>query len=98
MNPLRGVQNLEPDGVPVLVIVQDQTRLLLVTLFDQRIAQEDPQHIYFGVIGDPHVRLQYLAILLVRYTVTIRGGSGRRARSPSTSRSYPRRSRVGIDT
>src|SRR3990172_4437046 len=75
VHPLRGIQYLQSNDVAVFVVVQNHARLLLVAFIDGRVAEKDTQDINIRIIGDFHWALQYLLILLVRYTVTTMAGS-----------------------
>ena len=49
------------------VVVQDDAGLILIAFRDRRIAQQDAEDVYFGVVHYLHSALQYFSILLVRY-------------------------------
>ena len=53
-----GFQNLQPYDVTILVIVENHARLILVTLFDRRVAEDNGEYIDFRVIGYLHASLQ----------------------------------------
>src|SRR5260221_8252491 len=72
---LGSIQNLQAHNVAVFVIVENHTGLVFVAFFNPCVAEENTQDIYLRVISDFHVTLQYMLILLVRYTVTTIAGS-----------------------
>src|SRR5207248_10716978 len=68
------VENLQSNHVAVFVIIQNDTGLVFVTFLDWHVAEQNSQYVHFRVIGYFHLFLQYLLILLVRYTVTTTAG------------------------
>src|SRR5262249_46150513 len=54
---LRGVQNLQPDNVAILVVVENHAGLVFVTFLNGRVAEQDAEHIYLGVVGNFHIVL-----------------------------------------
>ena len=53
-HPHGGLQNLQPDEIAVMVVVDDDPGLVAVGRLDGNIAQDDVQHIHFRVVGDFH--------------------------------------------
>ena len=66
LHTLRGVQDLDPDDVAILVIIEDDSGFIFITFLNRSTTQLNSEHIHFLVIFYLHDFLQYLAILLVR--------------------------------
>jgi hypothetical protein len=74
--PLRSVKNLERDQVAPIVVIEDDTGLVLVTLgYPSVVLENHTESVGARVVVDLHSGLQYLEILLVRYAVTTSAGS-----------------------
>src|SRR5713226_2200607 len=56
-----GFQNLQTYDVTILIIVENHARLVLVTLFDRRIPEDNAQYIDLRVIRYFHASLQYFS-------------------------------------
>ena len=69
------VENLYGDERAFVVVVHDHTGIRFVALLDLAIRLKDYRYrIYFSIVSDFHdSSLQYFAILLVMYAVTITG-------------------------
>ena len=63
---LRGIQDLDPDDIAILVIIEDDTGLILIAFLNGSTTQLNGEHIHFLVVFYLDGFLQYLAILLVR--------------------------------
>src|SRR5438477_10815556 len=50
VHALRRIEDLQADDVPVLVVIENDARLVLVALVDWRLAEEDPQSVGFRVV------------------------------------------------
>jgi hypothetical protein len=66
LHTLRGVQDLDPDNITVLVIVEDDSGFILITFLNRSTTQLNGEHVHFLVVFYLYGFLQYLAILLVR--------------------------------
>src|SRR2546425_2814959 len=62
----RGVEELHRDEVASFVVVENDSWLVLLTLRNGSVPENDRQGVRCGVVVDPHVRLQYFSTLLVR--------------------------------
>src|SRR5579875_548165 len=75
-HPLGSVEDLQGDQVALGIVVEDDARPLLLALRNGGVvAEDDAQRVRARVVDDSHASgTQYLAILLVRYTVTTSAG------------------------
>lgn len=62
---LRGVQDLDPNDVAILVIVEDNPGFILIAFLNGSTTQLNGEHIHFLVVFHFHDFLQYLTILLM---------------------------------
>ena len=74
LHPFRGIEDFHADDVSILVVIQNDTRLVLIALLDLGITEFDREYVHFLIVFYFHGCLQYLLILLVRYIVTTTTG------------------------
>ena len=63
---LRGIQDLDPNDIAILVIVEDDPGFILITFLNRSTTELNGEYVDFLVVFHLHGFLQYLAILLVR--------------------------------
>src|SRR5947207_9888159 len=60
------IENLHADDVPILIVIKNDARLVLIALFDRNAGEKNPQHIHLWVVGYFHDCLRYFLIFFVR--------------------------------
>lgn len=53
-HPLGSVQDFHTDDIPILIVVDDDARLVLIAFFYGGAAEKEAQDIHLRVIGDLH--------------------------------------------